>query len=189
MKETIACPACEHEFSLTQRDGGKRRSHPQLSRYFKLIKCAHYHWPESAPQFDREEELRKWLQVKAGYGQVVLRMALTEVSKEAAKMMVQATITSLKHYAIPITREEDGVPTLILVEPLSINYGTLAHNKACELFDKVERTITDITGMDAEQLLANPPPKKQKWRDADASSDRGSEYRSELDGGTGQEAA
>jgi hypothetical protein len=171
MKDEIECPQCHHVWSLTQREGGKKRSHPQLGRYFKLIKCAFYHWPETSPQFSDEEELRKWLQVKAGYGDVVLRMALTDVTKETAMTLARAFIVSLKTYAIPITRDEAGVPTLIVVAPRSINYATLSHAKACELFDHVERTITQFTGMDAEQLLANPPPKKTKWSAQDDRSE------------------
>ena len=161
---SITCPHCDSEFDLTQPQGGSKRSHPQLKRYFALIRSAHYHWPERS-LFHTPDELRYYLQIKIGYGNPIMEVPTDGIAEKTAKNLVMAGIRAAKRYVVPVKREREGREILLLVEPKSIAYATLPHAEACDIFDRVERIITTETGMDAEQLLANPPPKKTRIRE------------------------
>lgn len=141
------CPHCECALPTV---GGKPRSHPQLGRYMKAIRIAYDNWPEQhRSQFSEWKELRYWLQVKAGYGEVTARIPVTGLGADISKFIAQAAIKAAGGYAVPIVRGAD----LVIVKPLSINYTTLPHEKFNELNDKVDREISAVLGLNMTELI------------------------------------
>ena len=142
------CPHCDCDISEPKE--GKQRSTPQLRRYFKTIRLAYDQWPEDHQmQFASAEELRKFLQVKAGYGEVTAIIPLTGIRKEQAQMLATAAIHGAKAYAFPIIRGSE----LRIVVPKSIRYDKLSHSAFCELNDRVAVEIELALGITCDQLL------------------------------------
>lgn len=144
---TQCCPYCD---SALPKPGDKKRSHPQLGLYMKGIKIAFDNWPEqSHHQFDSWVELRYWLQVMAGYGEVVDRIPVTVVGAEAARNAAKRSIRATGGKGFPIVRGSE----LRIVVPSSINYATMEHAKFTELFDKVDRVVIEHVGRSLKELV------------------------------------
>jgi hypothetical protein len=140
------CPHCGSDIEI----GGTPRSLPQLRRYFQLMKAVFMHWPESHErQFASAEELRKWVQMKAGYREVGATIPLVGISKERAKLLAEAAIRAAGSYAVPILHGD----TLVIFRPKSIAFSKLGHKDFCRLNDEVDSVIKAETGLDPEQLL------------------------------------
>ena len=139
------CPTCGRPSDRT-----KPRSLDQHRRYFALIKAAFDQWPEEHEhQFASPEELRKWLQMKAGHREVGASIPLTGIQKERAKLLAEAAIRASGSYAVPVIHGN----TLVVFRPKSIAFESLDHKAACTLFDEVAAFIEDAIGVPADQLL------------------------------------
>lgn len=141
----VTCPHCGGVLSK-----GKPRSVEQHRRFFALIKAAYDQWPETHErQFSSQEELRKWLTMKAGHREVGASIPLTGMQKERAMLLAEAAIRAAGSYAVPVIHGD----TLVVFRPKSIAFEKLEHKAACQLFDEVEAFIEDAIGVPAEQLL------------------------------------
>lgn len=143
-----SCPECGCVLDAKE---GKPRSTAQHRRYFSLIRAAFAQWPEThAYQFSSAEELRAYLQMRAGYREVGAQIPLTGIRKEQAKMLAEAAIRAAGSYAIPIIVAD----TLTVFRPKSIAFAKLSHQAACELFANVEAYIEEVIGVPGDQLLS-----------------------------------
>ena len=139
-----SCPECGAVL-----DDGKR-SIPQLKRYFAMIKAYYANWPERCSrQFVSAKALRKWAQIRAGHFEVGITIPLIGVSKERARMLVEAAIRAVDSYAEPVIHGD----SLTILKPKSIRFGSLGHLAACRLFDEVGAVLQQETGIDPEQIL------------------------------------
>jgi hypothetical protein len=100
-------------------------------------------------QFASAEELRKWLQVRAGYGEVTAIIPLTGIRKEQAQLLATAAIHGAKAFAFPIIRGTE----LRIVVPTSIRYDKMSHLAFCELSDRVGHEIETVLGVTCDELL------------------------------------
>lgn len=142
------CPHCGCE--LTQRNGGSARSVDQLRRYFSMLKRAWAHWPESHPnQFSSSEELRAWLQMKAGAREVGAQIPLAGMTKERAMLLAEAAIRGAGSFAWPVIHGD----TLVIFRPKSISFAKMAHKDFCALSDAVSDVIERETGIAVDDLL------------------------------------
>ena len=139
------CPTCGHESK------GPPRSIDQHRRYFGMIKAAFAHWPEaSSRQFSSEEELRKFLQMKAGHREIAARIPLTGIRKEQAIILAEAAIRAAGSYAVAAVHGGD----LIIWKPKSISFHNLSHLKFCELNTAIDDVLKEELGMSGDELLA-----------------------------------
>lgn len=139
------CPTCGHESK------GPPRSIDQHRRYFGMIKAAFTHWPESHEhQFACEDELRKWLQMKAGHRDVAARIPLTGIRKEQAVILAEASIRAAGAYAVPVIHGTE----LVIWKPRSIAFHNLGHKAFCELGNAVDEILQAEIGLSGDQLLA-----------------------------------
>ena len=142
------CPHCGCE--LTPPSGGKPRSTEQIRRYFAMIKAAFHHWPESHErQFTNAEELRAWLQMKAGAREIGAQIPMSGLSKERAMLLAEAAIRGAGSYAMPVIHGE----TLVIFRPKSVSFAKMAHSDFCRLSDDVAAVIQAETNIDPDQLL------------------------------------
>jgi len=140
------CPHCGCDIAPS----GKPRSPEQLRRYFAMIKAAFHHWPERHPhQFANSEELRAFLQMKAGHRIVGAQIPLTGMSKERAMLLAEAAIRGAGSYAMPVIHGD----VLVIFRPKSIAFAKMEHGEFCRLSDMVESVIQAETGLQASQLL------------------------------------
>lgn len=143
-----ACPVCGHQDS--KGHSGSPRSVEQLRRYFKVIRVAFHHWPETATrQFSNEEELRAWAQMKAGYRDIAATIPLVGMQKDRALMLVEASIRAAGSYAMPVIHKGD----IVIFKPRSISFAKLAHTEFCKLKDAVEAVLEQEIGVPVEALL------------------------------------
>jgi len=141
------CPVCGF---ATPKTGIDPRSIDQHRRYFAVIRAVFYHWPESHErQFTDETELRKWLQMKAGYREIGAQMPLAGINKEKALLLAEAAIRAAGSYAMPVLHGS----TLVVFRPKSIAFNRLSHLAFCELNKTIEDIIRAETGLDPEQVL------------------------------------
>jgi hypothetical protein len=85
-----ACPHCGCD--VVDAIKGAPRSPEQLRRYFAMLRAVHFNWPENHPrQFATVEELRAWVQMKAGHREVAGRMELGE-DREHDMLLAEAMI-------------------------------------------------------------------------------------------------
>lgn len=141
-----SCPHCGCD--IEQKI--KARSTEQLRRYFALIKAAFDHWPEQHDhQFANSEEMRSWLQMKAGHRVVGAQIPLTGMSKERAMLLAEAAIRGAGSYAMPVIHGD----VLVVFRPKSISFGKLDHASFCRLSDEVGAVIQREAGIDPERLL------------------------------------
>ena len=139
------CPACGENLSAP-----KSRSGPQLRRYFAGIKAAFNNWPESHQhQFVSSEELRAWIQMKAGAREVGAQIQIRGMNKDRAMMLVEAAIGATKSFAWP---EMHG-DTLVVFRPKSISFAKMKHEDFCRLSDAVFDVIASETGISQDDLL------------------------------------
>lgn len=142
------CPHCGCEIETNR--SGKPRSVEQHRRFFAMIKAAFEHWPESHErQFSSAEEMRKYLQMKAGYREVGATIPLTGINKQRAMLLAEAAIRAAGSYAVPVINGD----VLVVFKPKSIAFDKLSHKDACRLFDDVEAFIEDAIGVPAQTLL------------------------------------
>ena len=142
------CPHCGCE--LTPTSGGKPRSSEQLRRYFAMIKAAFMHWPEAHQhQFASSEELRAWLQMKAGAREIGAQIPMTGMSKERAMLLAEAAIRGAGSYAWPVIHGD----TLVIFRPKSVSFAKMAHSDFCKLSDDVAAVIEAETGIKVDDLL------------------------------------
>lgn len=145
MKE---CPHCGCE--LTPAEGGKARSPEQLRRYFAMIRAAFTHWREAHQhQFASSEELRAWLQMKAGAREIGAQIPMTGMSKERAMLLAEAAIRGAGSYAWPVIHGD----TLVIFRPKSVSFAKMAHTDFCKLSDDVADVIEAETGIKVDDLL------------------------------------
>lgn len=145
--KAVHCKVCGHD---VHEPRGVPRSLDQLRRYFKVIRLAFQHWPEtSSRQFSNEEELRALVQMKAGYRDVAARIPLVGLNKDRALMLVEASIRAAGSYAMPTIHRDE----LVIFKPRSIAFKKLAHADFCKLNDAVETVIEQEIGVPVETLL------------------------------------
>ena len=141
------CPVCDT--NLGNPDG--IRSVPQLRRYFSLIRAAFQHWPEGHErQFSSPEELRAFLQMKAGHRVVGASIPLAGINKERALLLVEAGIRAAGSMAFPVIHGSQ----VVVFRPKSIAFDKLDHTAACKLMEAVEDVILAETGLQPDQLLS-----------------------------------
>ncbi len=143
-----SCPHCGCE--LAPPAGGKARSVEQIRRYFAMIKAAFTHWPETHErQFSSSEELRAYLQMKAGAREIGAQIPLTGLHKERAMLLVEAAIRGAGSHSKPVIHCE----TLVIFRPKSISFSRMAHADFCRLSDDVAAVIRNETGIDPEEMM------------------------------------
>lgn len=141
-----SCPHCGCEIEAAN----KRRSVPQLRRYFAMIRAYHHHWPEShAQQFTSPEELRAWLQMKAGHRTIAARIPLAGINRDKAALIAEAAIRAAGSYAVPVVHGSD----LIVFVPKSIAFSRIGPAEAGRLFDEVAAVAEAETGLKADDVL------------------------------------
>ena len=142
----MKCPVCGHDTIARENS----RSVEQLRRYFALIRAAYYHWPETHPeQFDDSEDLRKFLQMRAGHRELAAKIELDGLSKEQALFIAEAAIRATGAYAVPRIHGD----VMVIFRPRSIAFQKLSHIDFCRLNDAVQDIILAETGIDPDQLL------------------------------------
>ena len=147
MAEVNHCPECGCVFD---KAGKAPRSLPQLRRYFAMIRAALHHWPETHErQFASEEELRAFLQMKAGHRETGAAIPIAGMSKERAMLLAEAAIRAAGSYAMPVLHGD----MLVIFKPKSIAFTKLSHTEFCRLSDDVSDVIFAEIGMRGEQLL------------------------------------
>jgi hypothetical protein len=140
------CPHCGGDL---EAGGGKPRSVEQHRRYFALMRAVFHHWPEThAVQFTSQEELRVWLQMKAGHRQIGVRTPLGE-DRNRDLFVAEAAIRGCGSNAMPVIFADE----LVVWKPKSIAFGKLGHEAFCKLNDEIDAVIKAETGLDADQLL------------------------------------
>lgn len=128
------------------------RSLPQLKRYHAMIKAALHHWPEAHARkygIANKEDLRKWLQMRAGHREVAAHVELAGMSKEQALMIAEASIKAAGSYAVPLIHGD----VLVIFRPKSIAFHKLGHTEFCLLNDEVDEAIFQVTGTRGKQML------------------------------------
>ena len=136
------CPHCGCDVTLKD----KKRSTPQLRRFFAVIRHAFANWPHShAFQPKTAEHLRYWLEVQAGPFDAVTTIRCDITSPEKLTALLTAVLTASDDMAVFV----EATDTHVLVKKaLSISYSTLAHMGACALFQQVEDVIKAETGIE-----------------------------------------
>jgi hypothetical protein len=115
-----------------------------------MIKAAFHHWPESAErQFASPDELRAYLQMKAGHREIGATIPLSGMNKDRAVFLAEAAIRAAGSFAMPVLHGD----TLVIFKPKSIAFAKLSHAEFCRLNDEVDDVIFAETGMRGEQLL------------------------------------
>lgn len=142
------CPHCGCE--LISHDGRKPRSIDQHRRYFAVMRAAFTHWPETHErQFANAEELRAYLQMKAGHREVGAQIPLSGMSKERAMLLAEAAIRGAGSYAMPVIHGD----TLVIFKPKSIAFAKLGHQAFCALNSDIDAMIEQEIGVSADRLL------------------------------------
>jgi hypothetical protein len=140
------CPHCAGDLD---GDASKPRSLDQHRRYFALMRAVFHHWPEThAVQFTSQDELRVWLQMKAGHRQIGVRTPLGE-DRNRDLFVAEAAIRGCGSNAMPIIYGDE----LVVFKPKSIAFANLSHERFCKLNEEVSAVILAETGLDAEQIL------------------------------------
>lgn len=141
---------CPHCGVILDEPAKSVRSLPQLRRYFGMIRATLHHWPESHErQFASEEELRAFLQMKAGHREIAATIPITGMNKERAVILAEAAIRAAGSYALPVLHGD----TLVIFRPKSIAFSKLGHSDFCKLSDEVSEVIRAETGLNPEQVL------------------------------------
>lgn len=141
------CPECGAIISV---DGKKPRSLEQLRRYFAVLKVTLYHWPESHErQFSNTDELRAFLQMKAGHRVIGAQIPLSGMSKERAMLLAEAAIRGAGSYAMPVIHGD----MLVIFKPKSIAFPKLGHQAFTALNNEIDTIIEAEIGMHPDTLL------------------------------------
>lgn len=140
------CPECGFVLS----DGKKPRSIDQHRRYFAVMRAAFMHWPETHErQFANAEELRAYLQMKAGHREIGAQIPLSGMSKERAMLLAEAAIRGAGSYAMPVIHGD----TLVIFKPKSIRFSSLGHQAFCALNSDIDAIIEKEIGVNGDRLL------------------------------------
>jgi hypothetical protein len=143
-----SCPHCGSDIGKP----GKPRSVDQLRRYFKMIRVAFSNWPENndfGP--DNPEHLRKYLQVKAGYREVI-EIPIKRLDKRSIEMATAAAEAAMKlHTDYCWVIQHKGA--LLVVASKSIKFETLPHGDFCALNDHVAEIIEGEIGIKIDDLM------------------------------------
>lgn len=144
----MKCPVCQYDFPETK--GGKPRSADQHRRYFAVMRAVYYYWPEThEEQFSNAEELRKWLQMKAGYREIGAKVPLAGIRKEKALLLAEAAIRAAGSYAVSKIHGD----ILVVFRPRSIAFNKLSHADFCKLNNAVEEIIIAEAGRSGDEFL------------------------------------
>lgn len=144
MAEHGKCPTCGAKAKP------KIRSIEQHRRYFGLIRAAFHHWPETSErQFSSEDELRAYVQIKAGYREVGAQIPLSGLNKDRALLLVEAAIRGSGSYAIPIFYKD----AIVVFKPKSVSFEKMGHQEFCGLNNAVATVIEQELGITADELL------------------------------------
>ena len=136
----VLCTQCRKRVS---------RSPEQHRRYFAFTKAAHQHWPESHEfQPDSADHLRKWLQIKAGYREVV-EVDVQGMSPILAATVSEAVMRAAKSYAF--CRVHAG--KLKVFRSKSIAFAELGSSPFTKLCEAVEAAVEAETGLKPDDLL------------------------------------
>lgn len=147
---TLSCPHCGCDFE-PPKASGKPRSHPQLKRFFAVLKQAYLHWPDSHDFRPRNREhLRYWLEKEAGHFEVVKTVVCKKADdpKRLAAVLTAVLATSTDD---ALFIEVEGL-SVVVKRAISISYATLAHMPACALFGQIDDILKSI-GLDPDALL------------------------------------
>jgi 6-phosphofructokinase len=137
------CPTCGSERKSP-------RSVEQHRRFFSLMRAAFTNWPETHErQFSSEEELRKYLTMKAGHRELTARIPLTGIRKEQAVVLAEAAIRAAAAYAVAAVHGSE----LIIWKPKSIAFHKLGHLAFCELNSAVDEILLAEIGISGDELL------------------------------------
>lgn len=138
------CPTCGAE------PKAKPRSIDQHRRYFGLIRAAFHHWPETSDrQFSSEDELRAYVQIKAGYREVGAQIPLSGLNKDRALLLVEAAIRGSGSYAIPVFYKD----AIVVFKPKSIAFNKMGTQEFGALCDSAATVIEQEIGVPADELL------------------------------------
>lgn len=143
------CPSC----GVVIEADPKSRSTPQHNRYWAMVRAAYQHWPETHEfQPATLEQLRKWLQCKAGHYHVQsFELPQTDDPALMARMMAFAEALLDTRDGSRFGRWHGTVLSVFV--PKSIAFDRLSHKAACQLFDEVAAVIEAEIGIDHETLL------------------------------------
>lgn len=142
-----------HHCGMDPRPPKQGRSVQQNRRYWAMIKAYYHHWPESHDfQPIDAEELRHWLQAKAGHRDVAARIPVIGLTREQVQLIAEgfmAAARKTKGYAFPVPYGSD----LVVITSKSIAFKSLPHKEACALFDEVAAVAEAETGLNAEAVM------------------------------------
>ena len=149
---------------------GKRRSVPQHRRYFAMIRAAYHHWPLDHAELlpHSEDQLRHWLQCKAGYHLQITVDTAGMTATEAITAAAGAYTAAARAGEHPFSKPRDG--KLYVFWSKSIDFNTLPHLDACALFDAVADVIEAETGLKVEQIM---PPVQMRAKRKDKLQEAG----------------
>jgi len=115
-----------------------------------MIKAAFMHWPEwHERQFSSSEELRSFLQMKAGAREIGAQIPLVGLSKERAMLLAEAAIRGAGSYAMPVIHGD----VLVIFRPKSISFSRMPHAAFCQLSDDVAAVIEAETHIKVEDMM------------------------------------
>ena len=146
--KAVICPICDTPIPT----GIKGRSVPQLRRYMVLMREAWKHWPDGHEyQFDDWNQLRKWLQMKAGWREVAARFPMKMPPAERRRMLnlLRLSLAVGGEFLWPV-----ATPTeIILWRPKSIAFHAMDHDEVGDLIHAVEELLPEEMGVTAEELM------------------------------------
>jgi len=136
------CPACAAK--------AKPRSPEQHRRFFALMKATFMHWPETHErQFASKDEMRKWLQMKAGWREVGAQIPIAGIPKDKALFLAKAAIQAAESFAEPVFYKDN----LVIFKPKSIAFAKMGPAEFNALNDAVSQVIEMEIGIPADRLL------------------------------------
>ena len=136
------CPQCAAK--------AKPRSPEQHRRFFALMRAAFMHWPDAHErQFASQEELRKWLQMKAGWREVGAQIPISGIPKDKALFLAKAAIQAAESFAEPVFYKDN----LVIFKPKSIAFAKMGPAEFNALNDAVSQVIEAEIGIAADRLL------------------------------------
>lgn len=114
-----------------------------------MIALAYEHWPTThAEQFDDADNLRKWLQMRAGH-YTTYKLDLQDADPIGAVLLAEGAMKAAGAYA----RARVHGCNLVVYVPKSIAFHKLDQHEFSKLSGSVESIITAESGLDPEQLL------------------------------------
>lgn len=114
------------------------------------MKAAFHHWPEThARQFASQDEMRKWLQMKAGWREVGAQIPIAGIPKDKALFLAKAAIQAAESFAEPVFYKDN----LVIFKPKSIAFANMRQAEFNELNEAVSQVIEQEIGITADQLL------------------------------------